>query len=165
MYKPFKKLYFWIKLKVKKMKNIKDFNRLMNALDSIKLKFQEYFDSDKFKDYVIPLDKTDHGIDFKIGFEKFSLVWVKTKCIRLKTYHWILDLNVQGNYKKEHLEKMDAVTLRDNELIRFIGFQNFGQKATKAIEDNQDDFVNFYFDRLEDFIIEKYKLEDEKINF
>jgi hypothetical protein len=147
MYKPIKRLYFWLKSKVYKMdkKDKKEqFKLLEYDLNIIKSNLMSYFNRDYFKDYLSLIIETDYGIDFKIGFEKFSLIWVRTNKIYLKTYHWILDLSIVGNYKKLHIENLDIIVKDHNAFI--------------------NSYADFYFENLEKYIEDEYLKDDKKLD-
>jgi hypothetical protein len=159
MYKPIKRLYFWLTAKVKRMKyyNENDKHDLARKLKTIKEYLLAYFDDNEKKQmdgYVNFIAEFENGFDFKIAYQKFSIAWFFTpQTIHFRTYYSKFDLNAPGNYKNEHIEELDAFTI----YTEHLKLPYLTDNDHKSLVINQGDFPAYYYDWLEEYAVNVFK--------
>ena len=157
MYKPIKRLYFWLKSKVYKM-NKKQIleqlliqrNEIFNSLSVYENSFKEVDDNFGF---IRIIEKNDENIIYKIGCEKFTLFCasvIEGKSY-LKTFYWQFDPNALDNYKKVHIESLDVI-----KKLNGVCFFPDCYFESHLIVCNIEDLGKFYFNEVEKYINKTY---------
>ena len=152
MYKPIKRLYFWLKSKVYKMSNKLILNELQEKINSMLQIFHSEFSSEDYNGYLFKEDETENSFDFKIGLEKFTLCWffnLEKRVIMFKTYYWEFNPNAPNNKEKKYIKGFDMV-IKNNSYVYFIQILN-DEHNPKNIKD----FPIIYIKELESFVNRK----------
>lgn len=165
MYKPLKKIYFWVKSKVYKMinkailKNLQErrnliFNTMVNCIHENEI--NEYV----IHDDLITESKNYEKINFRIGDDRFriySFMDIGGYKIYFKTYYWKFNPNVVNDYEKSHIEELDILSIDEAVLMR-------GSKpGHNHIKEELPIIIRIYFNKIKSFIIDFHAIEVGKI--
>jgi hypothetical protein len=127
MYKPIKRLYFWLKSKVYKMITKQNLKELLERRNSIFKTMISCMGENEINEYIIydvPEKSSDNyeKIDFKIGDDKFtvhSFMDISNYKIYFKTFYWKFNPKLVNNdYEKSHIDDLDILSLHEKTLMK-----------------------------------------------
>jgi len=159
MYKPIKRLYFWLKSKVYKMNYTDTLIKLQADTNRMLQNFNSFFQSPENKGYIIKSnDEIEGGFNYQIGTERFSLFWfiyIPEETIYLKTFYWKFNPNISGNRVKTYIKELDIIRTKERSpYIQFIEQLN-DRRNPKTFDDFQKD----YFSHVETYLSNDYDIK------
>lgn len=138
--------------------NSSKYRMLEPSVREIKDQFLKLFESKKEDSYLQLIDDSDDRLDFRIGFQRFTLAWsVSSSHVLFQTFHWHYDANTLTRYIKEPIKAMEVLIscAGTNPTALFLG------RGDQYRDKPMKDFSALYFDALE-FYIDKHLDQKEK---